>query len=362
MTVFFDVDVLSRRVRVELPDGLDPQFADRARSAWSGAMGESGREAELTVPMRLGAGTADDLGSRFDHAMERLTVDVTLAALDSLRGRMLMFHAAGVADPSGRVAAFVGPSGRGKTTLSRELGRHHAYVSDETVAVGAGLLVEPYRKPLSVVRGSAPKQQVSPDEAGLRALPDAPLRLASLVLIDRDAALETPEIHPVPLVDAMPELVPQMSYLRDLDRPLQAIAALCDAVGGVRRVRYPDATTVPALLPQLLGGAAGVSADSEWSPAPDTSATGPFHTDQVKDAIVTGSHVMAMTNDTVHVLDGIAPTIWLTACAGADLDRIVERVEAEFGAPPNGDARRLVLAAIDQLLTAGLLGEREPRS
>ncbi|MGB3374659.1 MAG: PqqD family peptide modification chaperone [Microbacterium sp.] len=347
MTAFLDLDVLGLRVRVVLSDDLTDQQRDEVRQAWSGATLSSQGEPDLTLPFAAGAD--------FDRAMERLTVEVTLAALDALRGDVLMFHAAGVADEDGNVAAFVGPSGRGKTTLSRELSRHRAYVSDETVAVDGGLRVHPYRKPLSLVREGAPKHQVSPVDAGLRELPDSDLRLSALVLMERDADLAQPEIVPVALTDALPELVPQMSYLRDQDKPLQAIAALSDAVGGIRRLRYPDSTTVPALLPELMISSGSAST---WQPVSDAEATGPYLVDVADDAILTDGFVIVMAGATLHVLDGIAPVIWVACARGDDLDAIIAAVVAEFGAPPEGDAATLVEHAIDDLIEAGVLRRR----
>ncbi|MFD5213447.1 hypothetical protein [Microbacterium sp. NPDC058345] len=347
MTDFLDVDVLGLRTRIEFGEDLDATQRRRAHDAWSGARRLDHGIPDLTHPLTAGAD--------FDRAMERLTVDVTLSALERLRGRALMFHAAGVADPAGHVAAFVGPSGRGKTTLSRELGRHGAYVSDETIAVDDELRVQPYRKPLSVVREARPKEQVSPMAAGLRDLPDAELSLTALMLMDRDAALPAPEVVDVPLAEALPELVAQMSYLRDQDLPLQTLAALCDAVGGVRRLRYADASTVAALLPQLSTPRPSVS---EWEPAPEATTTGPYDVSCVDDAIVSDRFVIAMAQATLHVLDGIAPTVWLAAGQGRDLDGIVDAVIDEYGEPPQGNARALVVQAIDELIAAGVLRRR----
>jgi len=348
VTAHLDVDVLGLRVRIQLGDDLDQTQRDAVRTAWSGALSEGEGAADLTVPFAV--------GTSFDAAMEHLTVDVTLAALEALRGRALMFHAAGVADDSGRVIAFVGPSGRGKTTLSRELGRHFGYVSDETIAADAELRVRAYRKPLSIVRDGAPKKQMSPREALLSELPDAELRLAGVVLIERDAELERSEIASIPLVEALPELVPQMSYLRDQDKPLQAIATLSDAVGGLRRLRYPDSSVVPPLLPELLQSPALAS---DWRPLLDSAASsGPYSADVVDDAILTDGFVVVMAGATLRVLDGIAPVIWLACARGDGFEDIVAAVVAEYGAPPEGDAATLVEHAIDELISAGVLRRR----
>lgn len=344
MKAFFDVSVLGLRIRVELPKDLGQDQRAQVQAAWSGALDTDDRSAEATVSLSEKVA--------FEVAMERLSVDVTLAALAALGDRALMFHAAGVADEQGRVAAFVGPSGRGKTTLSRALGSQYGYVSDETVAVGMDLSVSPYRKPLSLVREGAPKAQVSPAEAGLRGLPESSLSLGALVLLDRDAELDAPELVSVPLVTALPELVSQMSYLKEQKAPLQAIARLCDAVGGVQRLRYPDASTVSSLVPALIDRS---SDPSEWQSLPTPFSGAPYDASGAVDAILTAGHVVVMVDSVVHVLDGVAPTIWLAAAEGQDIEGIIATVVAEYGAPPEGDSRALVTAALTELICAGIL-------
>lgn len=348
MTAPIDVEALGRRVRIDVDDDVAEEQRETLRSAWSGALCADERAADSAVPF---AADGD-----FDLAMERLTIDVTLTALDALRGTALMFHAAGVADADGRVAAFVGPSGRGKTTLSRALGQSYGYVSDETIAVDAAGHVHPYRKPLSIVQPTGPKHQVSPRAAGLRELPNVPLRLTALVLIERDEDLGSPEISTIPLTEALPQLVAQMSYLRECPEPLQAIARLSDALGGVQLLRYPDASGVAPLVPQILQGGAGAEA---WEALSTTDrSAGEFDVSCVDDAISTEDGVVVMVAGNLQVLGGIAPVIWRAASQGAGLDEIVAQVVAEFGGPPEGDAVTLVESAIDDLIAAGVLRRR----
>ena len=102
------------------------------------------------------------------------------------RGRLLMLHAAGIADPSGQVLAFIGPSGRGKTTLARELGASTAMSPMKLWESRLDGTVHPYRKPLSVIQpGEIYKAQVAPSDLGLGGLPTASLALAGLVLVSR---------------------------------------------------------------------------------------------------------------------------------------------------------------------------------
>lgn len=345
MTTGFCVDAMGMLARIGLPGSLDAPQRESVLEAWSGALADG--EPSIEVPFRDGD---------FDAGMERLTVDVTFAALEALRGRALMFHAAGIADEDGRTAAFVGPSGRGKTTLSRVLGQRYAYVSDETIAVGPELRVLAYRKPLSLLRAGRAKEQVSPARAGLRDLPDAPLRLAALVLLDRDDTLPEPHVRTEQLVRALPEIVEQMSYLRDERHPLQAIARLCDELGGVRRLSYPDASTVPSLIPALFELPRETTL---WRAIRHGEANGPYSAAHLRDVIDVDGDLVVMTDHQVIVLGGIAPVVWASANAGRRLSEIVDDVVDAFGAPPDGgDPCEVVGAAIGSLVTADILRAR----
>lgn len=343
-----DVGALGVRIRVIFDDDLDDITAEAIRASWQGAWlpYDAAIEPDQTIPVTA--------GREPDALAESLTVQVTLAALTCRGGELFLFHACGVADPAGRVAAFVGPSGRGKTTLSRALGAVHGYVSDETIAVDTALSVLPYRKPLSVVRERRPKEQVSPDAAGLQPVPEAPLALAALVLITRDGAQPDPAIEQVPFPEAIAELAPQMSYLAELPMPLQLLATLCDRIGGVVRLTYPDAATVPPIVPQLLDH---VRVHEAWEPAPP-GENPEFDLSTVADAIRCGDRVVVLAQRWVHVLDGIAPVIWDSLRTGRRTDGIVADVVAEFGVPERGDPRELVDAALDELVAAGVLRRR----
>ena len=68
----------------------------------------------------------------------------------------------------------------------------------------------------------APKAQRSPSELGLRPLPDAALRVAAIVLLDRVAeSPELPTIETLDLGDALEDLVSQSSGLTSMPAPLQ---------------------------------------------------------------------------------------------------------------------------------------------
>lgn len=337
-----DVSALGVRVRVEFPDDAPAEFVEAARGAWAAAEAAGAEAPDRTVTL---APVSDA-----PQQLEQLSVSVTLQALVHRRGEMLLFHAAGAAAPDGSVIAFVGPSGRGKTTLSSALCREYGYVSDETVAIDSALHVHPYRKPLSVVTEKAPKRQVAPAELGLKGLPEASLILSALVLLERDPEAPTPEVSAVSLPDAIEDLVPQMSYFSDLDRPLQRLAALSDAIGGFMRLRYAEAKTVVPLVPSLI---ARDPHPRTWSSCIDW-APGTLRTDAV-DAIRYDEKVVVLVDRVVRVLTGIAPEIWDAARRGADRDGIVAHVVDTHGEPSGHNAAELVDAAIADLVESGVL-------
>ncbi|UNK70123.1 PqqD family protein [Microbacterium sp. H1-D42] len=347
MTDFFDVTAIGVRVRVT-SDGVPAETIERVRASWVDAVVPAQAEADATV--------VADPAREADSLAQRLTVDVTLAALKHRRGELLMFHAAGVADSQGRVAAFVGPSGRGKTTLSGALGRQYGYVSDETVGADLDGRVLPYRKPLSVVREGAPKQQIAPSEFGMLPVGEHPLRLDAIAVLDRDATVEEPVIEAVAFCDAVAEIVPQMSYFAELPTPLQTLAAVVDRIGGLTRVRYSDAESVTPLVPKLLAHRA---APEVWHPVPPPASLellgGGYWAPNVVDAVRFGDRTALLTRTSVQVLDGIGPAVWDALCAGHGADGIVDAAIAEFGVPPEGDARTIVQSTLDQFVGAGIL-------
>ena len=105
---------------------------------------------------------------------EDLVFLATSRAIESARGTHLLFHAACLAAPdTGAAMVLVAASGTGKTTATRRLGPHFAYLTDETAIIAPdGLTVTPYPKPLSLLgsRGVRPKTQRGPDDLGLGCL------------------------------------------------------------------------------------------------------------------------------------------------------------------------------------------------
>lgn len=340
------VDALGSAVAIHVDDA----DADAVREAWSGALSrtaDADRRADAASPLDLAT----------------LSTVTTLEAIGARRGELLMFHACGLARPDGAVAAFVAASGTGKTTLARTLGRVLGYVSDETIAVDADGTVLPYRKPLSIIEDAgAPKVQRSPGSIGLMELPDAPLRLAALVILERDEGFDAPdaELEPVDLLDALPALVPQMSYLGALPDGLGALAALHARIGGVVRIRYREAAQVldridaafePAGTPAVRTLHHGITRQSTHH-----GGGGWSRTDDVQ-WLDDGARVATFDRTTVRILDGVGAAVWQSLAEAATLETVTARVVALLGPAPTGDSPALVLQALQTLSAAGLVVE-----
>jgi len=359
------VSALGDVVRIDL-SGLDDDRVRAVQDAWRDALAADNVEADDGTPTVV---PLTGLGVR--AMLADLSQRVTLAALERARGKLWMLHAAGVALDDGRVVALIGPSGRGKTTAARTLGATFGYVSDETVAVARDGSALPYRKPLSVIEGEepgAPKAQRAPGDLGLRPLPDAPLNLAGIVLLDRrpDAGEEA-VVEDVELCDALTELVAQTSYLTALDAPLQTIADHVAAVGGIRRVIYREASSLVEVLPSLAEGGevAEYRTATRVTMAPSTLDTPVYVRADAADAIeAVGDERLALLHvdetgqGTVRVLAGVAPVLWSTA-GGATLEQLTDAAVAVHG-EPEGDPTAAVTLALDELVEAGVLAFADP--
>jgi len=361
------ISALGRIVRIDV-SALEQDDRDALHRVWSGA----------SV-----SGPADDIvdggvveapsGMRTAPMLASISQRVTRAAIGARRGEMWMLHAGAVADEAGRVVVVVGPSGRGKTTAMRALARHYAYVTDETVAIDGAGIVHPYRKPLSIIEEiGAAKAQRAPGELGLGELPDAPLRVAALVLLDRrtngpDAAV----LEPCDLGDALVDLAEQSSHLAELPHALQTIAEHAMAVGGVHRVTYREADTLVDALSALFRDPSAIAITprtvevSLHSPDVDEGeGAGWFRTPHL-DALalrdperiallLPGDHGGAL----LRVLDGIGPVLWTNA-DGRSTDEMVRIVIGAHGEPDADDATAIVAASLSELVDQGLLRHRE---
>lgn len=328
----------------EEAQGVSHAWAD---AAWAAADGLPAVHRTVTL-------SADGVT---ESRLAALSQSVTLSAIEARRGELWMLHAAAVADDQGRVVAVIGPSGRGKTTASRALGAAYGYVSDETVAIDSRGTVLPYRKPLSVIeRAGAPKAQHAPSALGLRGLPDAPLNLAALVLLDRRPdGPDEPIIENCDLGDVIADLVEQTSYLADLEAPLQTIAAHAAAVGGIRRVVYREAETLPDALAPLFRNPQPVSVIVPESRVKDAAESSGVYRGAYLDALALEEpDRIALLLPTqyggalLRVLGGIGPAIW-RAADGVQSEDLVPIMIETFGMPSDIDAAVAVAAAVTQL-------------
>ena len=274
----------------------------------------------------------------------RLTEKVTLAGIEHAADRFLLLHAAGLSRTDGSVLGLVAASGTGKTTAAMHLARSgFGYVTDETLAVAADLTVRAWPKPLALVDADGgPKTLHGPDELGLASCPDE-LRLARLVVLERDPRVPTPRLQRLADAEAVSALVGQSSSLGRLEAPLLRLERLLGGIGGLYRLEYAEILDATALLAELLA--------TSSAPAP---VTGPrVFAAPVRDALAVDEGVAVLLGDRVVHLAGVGAEVWLAAHGGATFVSLEEAVTSRLG--PHPEAARLVADAVDDLVAHGVL-------
>lgn len=368
-TRLVDVTAFGCVVRLELGGGRVEELLKEVLRTWDWCHASEVTTADDHDGPRVTA-TLDD-GQSLERVADRLTPAVTLAAIEARKGELMMLHAAAVAHPeTGRTAVLVGPSGAGKSTASRVLGRHFGYVSDETVALSRDLAVLPYPKPVSLFADESRqgKAQHAPADLGLVRPPDT-LRLACLLLMDRQPGDEAPRITAVPTTEAVARLGEQTSFLNTIDRPLHFLADIVRAAGGARQVTYGDAADLVGPLRELLATDQTPSADAPVATPPRSlvqlygAGEAPYEEsdDRVRRAPVTdflldGDLGVAMVGNQVLALPAVSTRV--LTLVGDDMvsvGRLAGALVGEFGSPPGEDPRRLVDALVAELAEAGLL-------
>lgn len=380
MSTAFDVRALASHVRIELDDSLSSAEQESIKAHWADLAHDGNGEPDRVIR----AGVRDDAdpvdgtftvsANSAEALAQRITSQVTLEAIGGLRGEALMLHAAAVALDDGRVIGFVGPSGRGKTTAAQELGRVYGYVTDETLAVRADGSVLAYPKPLSIGSRKAVKATEPASTFGLRAMPTEGLRLAALVLLDRRPDVAEPFVESVPIIEALSELVPQSSYLSALDRPLRTLIRTILSTGGVRRIVYSEAATIPSVVDDLLGTvdetasvlmdvsnlsrrdcdcAGKVIADTTGQSTVDRP--GAYWRGAYVDAMLVDDSLIVLVSGRLTVLAGVGPALWLAADGLAE-EELKGAAQRDLPTPPAGVAVDEVISeALRSLETAGLL-------
>ncbi|MDO5750211.1 MAG: septin family protein [Rothia sp. (in: high G+C Gram-positive bacteria)] len=190
--------------------------------------------------------------------MQELTGRITLSLLEALAGGPTLLHAALLGDEeTGRAVAFIGPSGRGKTTAARTLGQHYRYLSDETSIINNDLSVVPYPKPLSVIETKGePKAQIPAAELGLNpvAADSTDYSLVRLVLLNRDEQFTEPTVQTVPLAENLAEVTAQSSGLAMQETGLRSILDVLGATGGLVQLNYAEIADTLPLVQQIFAG------------------------------------------------------------------------------------------------------------
>lgn len=355
------IAALGVRIDVDLTP-MEPSDRARFRAAWRRSTVPDDR----AEPAAARVGIDSPAKMSYEETADRLSGRMTIAAITENAGKLIMLHAAGLAEPgTGRTVAFVGPSGRGKTTVTRVLGQHWDYVSDETVGIDPVTLeVFPHPKPLSVkVDDGTPKDQVDADLLGLGPTPDR-CTLAKVVLLERDPGhLGPPELVASDIPSAIGTLTSESSFFAQWEDPLGVSASLLAATGGAVRLRYADATDLVPLLPALIDTPGSTS----WEvvePAPPTTSTtaGPEVWQRADVPAIEGDGRMAVLarhdgRPHVTVLDGMGPLLWDLCAVPSTLDELVAEVIAFAGPPPGTDATTVVAEALRSLQRHGIVSQ-----
>lgn len=297
---------------------------------------------------------------------ERLVHATTTAAITSGRGTHIMLHAAALALPeNGRALAMAAASGTGKSTATGTLGRHLAYLTDETLIVAPDTLaITPYAKPLSLYgpSGRRPKVQHGPDELGLGPTL-AEGQLAAVAVLDRVRDGDEPvtaRAEPLDLVDAVSELAPQSSSLGRLPRGLVALCDVLDRLGGAVRLVYREAEDLLPVVRSLLTDPAA-PLERSWDPlTPDElTASVPGEPDacsrtDADDGVLTADgRLMLLRGTELTVLSGLGAALWFNLDVARTPTELVEAIAPEGPVPE--DAEQIVARALMDLADRGLL-------
>ena len=330
---------------------------------WARCLDEGGGVGGAAAPVRLPL--SPQAGLLPPEQAERLASRVTESVLEAHAGRSLMFHAAALSDRRGRVVSLLGPSGMGKTTAAARLGAQGwGYVTDELTVVEPDLGVVAFPKPLCRVdpgRDDGAKTVLAPDALGL-ATPPAPLRLAALVLLERDPGHRgAPRLGRLEGVEALSALVDHSCALPRLERPVQRLASLVDTVGAVHVLRYASLGEVGPLLQEALDAPghrpAGWRAVGAGTPAGRSGPGGDaprWERVTVEDGVLLGDGTAAlMLGARLLGISALAAAVWRAAGDGATREEMTRRVVEEMG--PHPEAGRVVEEVVASLAAVGLL-------
>ncbi|MDY6054793.1 PqqD family peptide modification chaperone [Micrococcus sp.] len=299
---------------------------------------------------------------------EELVYRITARTIDSARGSHLMFHGAVLADQrTGAGIVLAAASGTGKTTATRRLGPHYAYLTDETAILDPeDLSVTPYPKPLSLLGpdGARPKHQAGPEELGLG--PTRPAQIRAVAVLDRvrDPQGQVPaRAERMSLVDALAVLVPQTSSLARLPRGLVALCRTLDRLGGARRLVYAESEDLRPVVDGLLAEEPQ-PVEPAWEPLAEYELTASLEDPEAPEAPTASGPVLRrsgadcgielpdgrlvlLAHEQLVILDGLGPALWSLLDTPRSVDGLLAELEA--WAPLPEGARASVEAALDAL-------------
>lgn len=357
---------MGRTVRLDFDDSVDAADAESLVGYWADLATDDVEHPALRV--RVTHSKHVDSPSDADVTIttdpqdslgQRSVSRITLALLPLLQGEAIMLHAAAIAREDGAVIGFVGPSGRGKTTAVSVLGTSYRYVTDETLVIHSDLSVTPYAKPLLVGRKPAIKSAHSASSMGLRTLGDGSLHLAALVVLDRVDDVAEPRVLPVDMAESLVLLAEQSSYLTALDHPLADLAEVVQQTGGVRRVQYTEARTLPGVIDDILAmPPADVDFEKVHVASVDASDDGEvvYRRMAPAEAVRIGDRLVVLHDeDRISVLTGIGPVVWESA-DGVSETSIREAALREFpDLPPGVEPTAAIRATLDEMTEKRIL-------
>lgn len=306
---------------------------------------------------------------------------LTRKGLQRLAGRVVLLHAAALADEGGRALVLVAPSGGGKSTATRTLGQRLGYVSDESVILLEDHRIAPHPKPPSLVIDPEQrfrKEEPAPDDLGLGPTPAGP-RLGRLLTLARDPAVAEPSIEPVGLVDQILAVLPETSSTWLLADGLDRLARAVTAGGPPARLRYSEIDTCHDLVRDHLAAEGGDA--PAWDHLPPTgeerweaggtgvvpevertdddvtiaglSGTEVLARETWSDAIAVDGEVLVLAGSRPLRLAGPGAALWRAAGGGLAVGELVGAVTGELGEHP--DAAALVHEAAVEMLRHGAL-------
>ncbi|WP_344292794.1 ABC transporter ATP-binding protein [Agromyces neolithicus] len=371
---------LASTVRIELDDSLNSAEQESIKAHWVDLAHHEDGEPDRVIRAGLG-----DLSPAFDGSFpvradspeglaQRITSEITIRAIGGLRGEALMLHASAVALDDGRVVGFVGPSGRGKTTAVQALGRAYGYVTDETLAVRVDGSVVAYPKPLSIRKRPGVKATEPASTLGLRTAPTHDLRLAALVLLDRRPGVDDPFVESVPIIEALSALAPQTSHLSALEHPLRTLLDTILTTGGVRRVVYAEASSLPSLIddvlrtiehgapmlidiPKLSERDCGCFSDDVATQSNPSGAeeSGVYWRASYVDALTVDDALIVQVMGQVVVLAGVGPILWLAADGLTELELREIAMRQLPEAPAGVDVTGVIADAVQGMVDTRIL-------